>query len=271
MIYRIDSFSESRINPITNCEYDSSWIVLILTDSNKYSYSTGSTDGCAYSIKISRLNCKNWMMNIGDLLSFNEENHKNIILVMSENDYAQIIRCYIGHKHNEDRLRKYEPSVLVHSTSTNSWHRIKQDGMLKCWNRLRAENSITETHPIGKLLGDPIDFSDYIMLGNGIAGEIVVSSRQKGEIVPNIDTEYQTGVRLYFDAERIALDGRLIRDGIHFKVKDTLPLDPYLIWVSTWNTVGLTSPISTPRIYTEHADFMFHTLQSKHLCESKKE
>lgn len=31
MIYRVDSFTENNINPITNCEYDSTWLVFALS------------------------------------------------------------------------------------------------------------------------------------------------------------------------------------------------------------------------------------------------
>ena len=263
MIYRIDNFTENRINPITNCEYDPSWIVLILTDSDEYQQFVGSKNKCAYTIKISRLNCENWMMDIGDFISFHEENGKNIVLVMSENDYVEVQNHYNGHKYNEMVLRDNEPTVLVHSTSMNSWEQIKQDGMLKCWSRLKSENIISETSPIGIKLGDPSDFSDYIMFGSGFTGEIVVNSRQKGKITMNIDSEYHTGVRLYFDTEKIARDGLLVRDGTHLKVKDILPLQPYLIWAATWDIVGLESQISTPRIFAEQSDRMFQKLLYK--------
>jgi len=71
------------------------------------------------------------------------------------------------------------------------------------------------------------------------------------------DAEYLTGARLYFDAEKMARDGLLIRDGCHIKVKDILPLKPYLLWAATWDQVGLESQTSTPRIFSEKADQMF--------------
>lgn len=257
MIYRVDNFSECSINPITNNEYDSSWIVLILNDSNEYHQYVGSKNGCAYTVKISRLKCENWAMNIGDFISFHEENNKNIILVMTESDYQIIKNQYTNYKHKDSFLRDKEPSVLVHSTSMKSWEQIKQDGMLKCWNRLKYENSISEKSPIGIKLGDPYDFSDYIMLGSGITGEIVVNSRQKENIIMDIDSEYITGVRLYFDVEKIAQDGLLVRDGTHYKVKDHLPLYPYLLWVASWNNIGLKNQISTPKIFAELSDRTF--------------
>lgn len=229
MVYRVDKLTECGINPITGYGYDSSWIVLMLTDSEEYQFMCGSRNGCAYTIKVSRTKCDDWKMSVGDFLSFNEANAKNIILVMTESEHEAVKDYYKGHSYNESVLRKYEPPVLVHSTAMNSWEQIKQNGMLKSWNILKEEQAIAEDHPIGIQLGDPTDFSDYIMFGGGVTGEIVVNSKQQGKIVMDIDAEYQTGARLYFDVKRMAQDGLLVRDGCHIKVKDTLPLAPYFL------------------------------------------
>lgn len=262
MIYRIDKIEENRINPITECEYDSSWIILMLTDSRDYRKMCGSNSGCAYTIKVSRSECEDWKMSVCDFIGFNEANGKNTILVMSESELESAKSCYGGHKYNEPFLRENEPSVLVHSTPMISWELIKRDGMLKSWNILKAEKSIEEEQPVGIELGDPKDFSDYIMFGGGTTGEIVVCSKQQGKIVMDVNAEYLTGARLYFDAERIARDGLLVRDGCHIKVKDSLPLAPYLIWAATWDTVGLSSQISTPKIFAEKADKVFNDILS---------
>lgn len=257
MIYRMDSFIENSINPITNYEYDASWVVLILTEREEYRQLVGSKNGCAYTVKISRSKCENWMLAIGDFISFCDACGKNVILVMSKMDYKTVQNYYNGHKYNEPFLREDEPTVLVHSTSMNSWEQIKKDGMLKSWNRLKAEKAIEEEYPIGVKLGDPSDISDYIMLGSGVDGEIVVNSKQKGRITTDVDSVYLTGARLYFDAGKIAKDGLLVRDGSHLKVKDVLPLEPYLIWVATWDVIGLESQTSTPKIFAEQSDKQF--------------
>ena len=142
----------------------------------------------------------------------------------------------------------------------NSWEQIKRDGMLKSWNILKIEKVIDEEQPIGIKLGDPMDFSDYIMFGGGVTGEIVVNSKQQGKIVMDTNAEYHTGARLYFDAKRMAQDGLLVRDGCHLKVKDRLPLEPYLIWVATWETIGLASQLSSPKIFAEQADKQFESI-----------
>lgn len=266
MLYRLDELVENRINPITGYEYDNSWIVLILTDSNEYQQMCGAINGCAYTVKVSRSGCRDWRMAVGDFIGFHEANGKNIILVLSEVDLETAKNFYDGHSYNECLLRENEPLALVHSTPMSSWKSIKKDGMLKCWNRLKAEKAITETQPIGIQLGDPIDFSDYIMFGDGVTGEIVVNSKQQGKIVMDENAEYLTGARLYFDAERMAKDGLLIRDGCHLKVKDALPLKPYLLWAATWDAIDLMSQLSTPKFFAQQADRMFH---EKVMCNIK--
>jgi hypothetical protein len=257
MIYRIEKFVDNRINPITKCEYDKTWMILILTDSSDYEKMCGSHNECSYIVKISRINCKNWAMSIGDFISFCESNEKNALLVMSDTELNIVKEIYKGHTYHEQLLRDDEPTILVHSTPMQNWELIKRDGRLKSWNRLKKENAIDEEHPIGIRLGDPTDFSDYIMFGSGVTGEIVVNSKQLGIIEMNIDTKYRTGARLYFDAKKMAQDGLLVRDGCHLKVKDVLPLDPYLIWTATWKNIGLDSPISTPKVFSEKCDCYF--------------
>ncbi len=64
---------------------------------------------------------------------------------------------------------------------------------------------------------------------------------------------------VYFDMRKIANDGLILRDGSEIKIKDSLPIKPYLIWVSTWDKIGLDSEISTPKIFAEKSDEFFKT------------
>lgn len=154
MIYRLDRLSENNINPITGQEYDNTWMVLMLTDSLDYQQMSGSSNGCAYTIKVSRSQCKDWKMPVGDFIGFCEANEKNAILAMSETDFKSAKDEYEGHRYNEP----------------------------------------------------------------------------------------------------------LLRDGCHLKVKDMLPLKPYLIWTATWETIGLASQISTPKNFAEQADKQFQSI-----------
>lgn len=254
-----EGFAESETNPITNKRYDNSWIVFCLTSSEKYEMICGRGKG-AYTVKVSK-GYKDWKMSVIDFLEFHTAYNKNIILSISKSDLKEAKEYYLGHHYNERDLRKNEPSVLIHSTTLENWESIKEDGYLKSWNILKAEKENWEDQPIGNNLGDPADFSDYIMFSGGnISSEIVVLSKQHGRITMDEDMEYVPGVRLYFDIKRIAEDGLLIRDGAHLKVRNKLSLYPYLLWVGDWKSIGLTQPRATPKIFTELANQKFSQL-----------
>ncbi len=258
MLYRVDNFTESRINPITNQPYDDSWVVYIV-DNGPYRMLCGSQNGCAYTLKISKMNHPHWKMFVGDFVSYCESVGRNAILVISEDDLAAVKKVYAGHSYNDPYLRDYESSVLIHSTTRENFENITTSGMLKSWNRLKAEGFFTEEHLIGKQLGDPEELRDFILFGSGTTGEIVVNSKQHNRLLYDENMAYRTGARLYFDMRKIAEDGLLLRDGSEVKVKDVLPLEPYLMWVSTWEKIGLDSEMSTPKEFAEKSDAFFKT------------
>ena len=261
MIYRIDNLTDYRIYPISGREFDSSWIIFSLKYTAPDSVIVGADNGTAYTIKVSKFNNSDWRFAVGDFIGYCNDNKINAILEMPQSDYEDAIQQYIGHSFNESFLREYEPEILIHSITMESWKNIQRDGVLKSWKKLKTENIVLEEHPIGMKLGDPKNFSDYIMFGGGVIGEIVVHSKQVGKIVMDINAEYKTGAMLYFDAKKIAEDGLLICDGCHMKVKDALPLTPYLILAANWDKIGLSSPISTPKIFSEAADMRLRVHQ----------
>ena len=263
MIYRIDNFSENEINPITNAPYDDSWIAYCLTDASDYRMMVGKHNSSVYTAKVSR-NYSGWKMPVCDFLQFQTSRNKNIILSIAQHDLEEAERRYSGHSYCDPYLRDYEPHTLIHSTTYENWLCIKNDGCLKSWNKLKEEKPLWENDPIGQKLGDPVDFRDFIMLSDdSVSSELVVLSKQNGQIIMDQDMKYKTGVRLYFDIQKIAEDGLLIRDGIHLKVKDTLPLKPYLLWYAAWDKVGLSSNISTPKEFTEKSNLTFYELFKK--------
>lgn len=255
MIFRCDEFIESDINPITNTKYDASWIVFVLCNES-YKMLCGSKNGCAYTLKVSK-RYEHWEMALCDFVGYYSTIEKNIILVASEEEYAQALRKYEGYSFNDHFLREYESEVLIHSTTKENYEQIKKDGCLKSWNLLNSQNLCKENEPIGARLGDPTELRDYILFGSGTTGEIVVNSKQKGRIEMDENMEYIVGARLYFDTKKMAEDGLLVRDGGEIKVKNTLPLQPYLLWVATWDGVGLNCEISTPKIFAQRADWYF--------------
>ena len=262
MLYRVDEeFSINAYNPFTNTNYDDSWIVFYLTDSKEYQMTVGNGGIMpVYTAKVSK-QYPEWRMSVMDFIECNAFYGRNIIISITEDDYTEAMAAYSGHHFNENCLRAYECRYLIHSTTWENWKSIQSDDCLKSWNILKSERPDWEDAPIGKKLGDPHDFSDFIMFSDGgISSEIVVLSKQNGVITMNQDMPYQTGVRLYFDMAKIAQDGLLIRDGFHLKVKDTLPLHPYVKWIGDWKNAGLPEAISTPKEFTEMSNQQFNSL-----------
>jgi hypothetical protein len=124
---------------------------------------------------------------------------------MDERDVHLARLLYGEHSFNKHFLRSYEPKVLVHSTPSENVNDILFDRELKCWNILNKEKINWETNPIGALLGDIGDFSNYIMFSDiKFNSEIIVASKQKQKIDINTEQIYMPGARFYFDAEKIA-------------------------------------------------------------------
>lgn len=262
-IYRIDDFCECEINPITQKPFDETWIMWRLVDTCEYKLKVGRFNGSCYTVKHTR-HTIGWELSLGDFIEYNQSLSKNIIVVICAEDFEFAMSEYVGHTFREPILRDYEREYTVHSTSLECLNKILHDGELKSWNILKSENATADEMPIGSVLGDPKDFSDYIMFGKNIAGEFVVNSRQHGEIIMDENCEYKTGARLYFDMRRIVSDGLAVRDGAHIKVRDKLPLAPYLIFIATWENTGLKSRISTPKIFCEKANEKFNEVYKEY-------
>lgn len=263
MLHRLDSLAEGPVNPVTEKPWNDNWLIFMLTDSPDYQQLCGSNGDCAYTVRTSRRAHPDWRMAAGDFISFHSAMKREVILVMSAEELSDSLSYYEGHSCSDPFLRDNEPNVLIHSTTSSGWQHICHDGMLKSWNRLHGEGFFGNEPPIGRQLGDPESFSDYVMFGGGITGEIVVNSHQQGRIVMDPDSPYTPGARLYFDAARMAADGLLLRDGCHIKVHNALPLKPYLLLAATWETLGLNSPESTPAAFACMADEHFRLIRSE--------
>ena len=144
MIYRVDKFTENNINPITNTEYDESWLVLTLSNNITEPMIVGANNDSTYIIKINKALNSNWKMAVGDFIDYCNDNNLNGILAITENEYTEIKNYYFGHSFIEPFLRDYETPVLIHSTSMENWIQIQKDGMLKSWNKLNSEKSVIE-------------------------------------------------------------------------------------------------------------------------------
>jgi len=260
IFYTSNSFDELKRNPFSNnMPYDNKWIMLKLLENAKFLAFTGGGDDGLFHLVITKEN-PDWHYKIYDFIQYEETHDNNVIVAVNQNDLDDAKLVYNGHSFNDSFLRPYEPEILLHSTSKESYESIIADKCLKSWNILKAENKMLDEKPVGELLGDSIDYRDYIMFTNsGKFAEIVVSSRQKGYIDMDFDSPYAAGARLYFDAGKIAKDGLLVRDGVHLKVKDTLPIEKYLLWVATPAILGI-SENTTPLIFAEKADEAFNNM-----------
>ncbi|WP_346913211.1 hypothetical protein [Clostridium sp.] len=261
MIYITEpGFEPKHINPFTEERYTNDWIVFCLTNSKNYEITNGRGDSYVHTLKVSK-KCTQWEFNLMDFIEYENSYCKNMILSVNEEDLIKAKEVYENHHYNEAFLRGDEPKVLIHSTTIENWEKIKRDGYLKSWNMLKREEDNYKDKLIGKLLGDPKDYSDYIMFSRGnVSSEIVALSRENNKIIMDENMKYKTGARLYFDIEKIANDGLLVRDGCHLKVKDMLSLDKYLIWTATWENLNLESEYSTPENFTRIANEIFNSL-----------
>ena len=198
-----------------------------------------------------------WLaVSLHGLPSLQSQYSRDVIVICGQEDYQEATSRYGSSGIGDTELRPYEPPILVHSTTNEAFKSICVDGFISSWNTLKQNDKISEPSPIGRKLGDPIDFSDYVMLGGGVACEIVVSSKQKGSICMDTDCDYQPGARFYFDVAAIARDGLLVRDGAHFKVRGRLPLE-YALFCATLGNVAMQGKPVTPANFARRADDTF--------------
>lgn len=229
-----------------------------LTDSTEYKQFC-CMENAIYTLKISK-NFEYWYYDLCDLIDFYHNSNVEVILDAESLDIALARSLYGNHRYDERCLREYETNPLVHSTPIENLESILNDGVLKSWNTLKSEKQDWEQKPIGALLGDIDDFSDYIML-SAISqnNEVVIASKQKRQINTDVNQLYQPGARFYLDTQKLANDGLLLRDGEHIKVKNCIPLDKYLIWYSTTEKLELPQN-STPKEFFEISNNRFFEL-----------
>lgn len=237
-------------------------IKCILTNSKDYKSFCGF-ENSIYTVKISK-QYKYWYYDLCDMIVFYRDSSVELIFDVSDDDIELARSLYGSHSYNESYLREYEPTVMVHTTTFEAYKEIIADGSIKCWNMLKQQKESFEEKPIGSLLGDIEDFSNYVMLSPiDVNNEIIVASKQKGYIDTNPNQTYQAGCRFYLDAKRLANDGLLLRDGQHIKVRNEIQLDKYLIWYSTAERIGLLVE-TTPKEFFEQSNRKFGEIYAKY-------
>lgn len=227
----------------------------VLNDSTEYRQ-YNCFENFVYTLKISK-QYEYWYYDLCDLIDFYTDTNMEVVLEIDPSDLERARELYGNHQYDERSLREYETDVMVHSTTKENVGSILSDMKLKSWNILKAEKIDWEEHPIGALLGDIEDFSNYVML-SGIQqnNEIVTASKSNGAINTDIQQQYIAGARFYLDARQLAMDGKLLRDGAHMKVRDYVDLKKYLIWYSTPEILGI-AETTTPRIFFELSNEKF--------------
>jgi len=263
VFYADSTFDQYTANPFNaNKPYDHSWVLFRLIEkAEDFQYLTTGGNDQVFRCIMTKAQ-KDWKYRINDFLQYEATYQKNIILAVNKDDIEIAKTEYCGHRYNDPFLRDYEQKVLVHTTTKENHVKIVSSGALKCWKVLKAEHADWEDKPIGSGMGDPIYYSNYVMFGTGgFYQEIITLSKQKGRNDMNVDGVYVAGARFYLNAESIANDGLLIRDGIHLKVEGQLPLDPYLFWTATPEVLGIPER-TTPRNFADVSDhFFFETFK----------
>ena len=240
---KYNSFSE-------NGEYGDKWVSITLNRSRYIMPETKFLYGCTIGRKVDF-----WEYRVMDYINYNLTYDRNIIFVGSKRLYKKALKKYASHSIYDKELRPYEDRYVVHSTTAENYEKIKEQSCIRSWNALKKESPDFEARPIGAMLGDPEDFRDYIMLGTGVQCEIVVLSKQKNQLCHDADEEYNPGARIYFDNKVLAKKGLLIRDGLHYKVKNELPLE-LALFTATVDNIKINGKI-TPNTFAEAADIKF--------------
>ncbi len=231
-------------------EYGDNWVSISLNRSRYIMPETNFLYGCAIGRKVDF-----WEYRVMDYINYNLMYDRNIIFVGSKRLYKKALKRYGDHSIYDRQLRPYENRYVVHSTTAENYQKIKKQGCIKSWNILKKENSDFEAKPIGAMLGDPEDFRDYIMLGSGVQCEVVVLSKQKNRLCHDANEEYIPGARMYFDTKQLAENGLLVRDGLHYKVKNELSLN-LALFTATIDNIRINGKI-TPNTFAEAADIEF--------------
>lgn len=230
----------------------------VLTDSTEYRQ-FNCFENSIYTLKISKY-YDFWYYDLCDLIDFYSDTSIEVVLEIDDNDLFLARQLYGSHRYNEQTLREYETTVMVHSTTKENLKSILSSMKLKSWNLLSAEKSDWEKKPIGALLGDIEDFSNYVMLSGVLQNnEIITASKANKTINTDINQLYVAGARFYLDAQKLAKDSLLLRDGAHIKVRDYIDLETYMIWYSTPEILGIDEH-TTPKEFFELSNERFMKL-----------
>lgn len=259
MIYIADSsWLPTSDNPFTNNgQYGIEWSAFIY-DNDISSFTNVYAGALLYVLRFSPNADKNHIR-LFDFLNYESLYGRNVIIKTYEGTNVKKLLEEYNTANHEITFRCADAKYMVHSTLISNWSSIKNDNAVLSPNALRNNGKSIVEIGLNDLL-EPLDYSDYVMLGE-LKGcsEIVVNSRQKGYVCLDPDDIYTPGIRLYFDVKKIIDDKICIRDGLHLlKVRDRLPLEPYLIASITADDFPK-DIVWTPNLFTKMANQLFLT------------
>lgn len=251
-------------NPYSeNGYYGENWVIVNLPDTMQEQTATDREHAMQTGARIHTIPRDRdfWCFRLMDLINYHQLYGRNILIIGKESYLQRAANIYGNSTIRNLFRREYEPEFLVHSTSRESGEIIIKEGKIRCWNQLRDEGKIQEEIPIGHLIRDTVDVSDYVMLsGRDMDGELVVLSKQRGEILLDPKADYIPGFRFYFSTHQLAQQGMLIRDGIHYKVKGELDLK-YCLYIAKAKEILRDLTAYTPEEFTKAANRSFYITQ----------
>lgn len=152
--------------------------------------------------------------------------------------------------------------IVCHGTTLNNFKNIITDMELKSKNILNKR--IDTTYSIKENVGDPEDFSNYIMFANGncVAPEFVIESRRQHRfLLPDeVFKVFHPGVRLFYEFKKIYKVKNKAFDGIHpikIEEKHELTLGLLLISLPEYDNKNskLTYELSVPKVLENKIEY----------------
>jgi hypothetical protein len=246
-------------NPFSNDgRYGPDWTGFIILDrEDDYGFMGQSKSGLFhYSFSRSRAHIEQML---ADYLRYEAAHDRKTILSFPPDiDVDDFVRMALDSTPDSKVVRDSDPEYVVHSTTAYGAKQIFKDGELKSMSALGREGKGMASLAVE--LGEPSEYSEYICFApiRSSGPEIVVASNQKGRFVDE-NEPYEPGARFYFDAYSLIQSGLITRVIGDIKVRNRLPLKPYLLYTVSFDKTGPGQNVKkwTPKTFTEASDAFF--------------
>jgi hypothetical protein len=258
-------------NPFTDDgKYDFGWSCFCILDEDTDQFHTGKCEAGPFSARFGR-NVRDLEQRLVDFLQYEKINYRKVILSFpAEINIDEFVNQAIKRTPKQSTIRPEDPPIVVHSTTLESWQKIREDQELKASSQLEKPRNragqLTEIEMYYR--NEPPEYKDYILFGgvDATASEIVIASNAKGRFVMDDDAEYEPGIRLYFNNHQLIVDGLGIRDGLHLiKVRKKLPLVPSLLAAISVDDVDPDGKVKvwTLKTFVESANQAFRAMNAE--------